>query len=136
MQIFKEFSFKINKSFKFELSSTKIDDEPELNLNKILVNYKILNNTDIKMRNLKMKIYLFQTYEDKILFNSQLEDNIIFYEGSLEHYIQEYNENEELNFSLTAYVTENEHIFTSCLIIDEHTQVIYMSPVSISLYIK
>ncbi len=150
MQIFKEFSFKLKKSFKFEITSTNINKNQTLTditsvssslleedgFNKLLIYFKITNNTDIQLKSLRLRIYLFQAYEDKILFNKEIDESILFYEGSLEHLIEEFSVNEEINFGITVYPGLNEHIFSSCLIIDDTNQVVYMCPSSISLYIE
>ncbi len=99
------------------------------------VDYTIINNTDKSFKNLKFYIYLYQVFEDNLIFNNQLNDDI-FYEGSLFYNIKELNEMERIQYNLKLYPKENDHISTTCLVVDSLNHIIYMSPISKSFYLK
>lgn len=99
------------------------------------IDYKIRNNTNVAYKNLKFYIYLYQVYEDNLIFNNQLSDDI-FYEGSIYYQIKEIAPNEVKVFNLKLFPTEDEHISTTCLVVDTSNHIIYMSPISNSFYLK
>jgi hypothetical protein len=83
---------------------------------------------------MKLYIYLYQIYEENIIYNSQLKDSI-FYDGTLcSSY--DLNEHEAIDFNVKVFPLINEEVSTTCLIVDEHSEIIYMSPVSKVLLLK
>ena len=97
--------------------------------------YKLRNNSDKLFKNLKLYIYLYQVYEDNLIFNNHLDDNI-FYEGSLYYQIKELKEFDMIRFNLKIFPNENEHISTTCLVVDSNNETVYMSPISKLLYLN
>ena len=84
---------------------------------------------------MKFYIYLFQNYNDNLVFNSQI-NHEIFYEGSLDNHINELKSQENKIFNLKIYPCENEQLNTTCLISDMQNHVTYMSPTSLSLFLN
>ena len=72
--------------------------------------------------------------EDNVIYNNQLPDDF-FYEGSLFYSISEIKGQETLSFDLKLYSVENEHISTTCLVVDSYNGIVFMSPVSLSFYL-
>lgn len=72
--------------------------------------------------------------DDNIVFNNQLSDDVC-YEGSLFYQMKEFREFETRNFNLKLYPVENEHLSTTCLVVDQNNHSIYMSPISKSFYL-
>jgi hypothetical protein len=92
------------------------------------VEYRIRNNGDKKFRDMKLYIYLYQIYDENVIYNSQLKEEI-FYEGSLQKSFM-LKEHESVKFNLKLYPLEGEEVSTTCLVVDSAGQVIYMSPIS------
>jgi hypothetical protein len=85
------------------------------------------------LKNLKFHLYLFQRPENSVIYNNQLNDNI-FYEGCLDHDISLFKEKEVLSYRIKVFPQEKEHVFTSCLVVDQNNQIVHMSPFSDTLY--
>jgi hypothetical protein len=102
----------------------------------ISIDYKLINNSEWKFKNLKFYIYLYQVYdEENIIFNNQLSDEIC-YEGSLFYPIRDFKGSEAVTYNLKLFPIPNEHISTTCLVVDQQNQTVYMSPISKSFYLK
>jgi hypothetical protein len=85
---------------------------------------------------MKFYIYLYQVFDDdNLIFNNQLSDDVC-YEGSLFYQIKEFKGLDSLNFNLKLFPIYNEHISTTCLVVDNDNKIIYMSPISKSFYLK
>ena len=142
IRIFKEFSFHFKDSvfllfiqIKFEIDSKLIKEDSDFIIPYFLVTYKITNNSQKSLKNLKFHIYLFQRPENNLIFNKQLNENI-FYEGSLDHQISDFNEKEAIFYKIKVFPQEMEHVFTCCLVIDINNHIIHMSPFSKTLYLE
>lgn len=131
-QIFKEFSFKFRNSIKFEINSK---EHEHCGVKYFSIDYIVKNDSEKSLKNLKFFIYLYQIYDDNLIFNNQLPDNI-FYEGSLNYQIKEIKGNDTAEYNLKLYPDEGENILTTCLVIDLNNQIVYMSPITKYFYIK
>jgi hypothetical protein len=79
---------------------------------------------------------LYQVFdEENIIFNNQLSDEI-YYEGSLFYNIKKLQGLQSQTFNLKLFPTKNEHISTTCLVVDQQNEIVYMSPISKSFYLK
>jgi hypothetical protein len=99
------------------------------------IHYRVKNICERNFKNLKFFIYIYQIYEENLIYNSELKDDV-FYEGCLENTIKELNSFDVNTFNVNLYPPENEQISTTCLIVDQSNQTIYMSPISQFFYLK
>lgn len=106
-----------------------------IGVNSFDICYKITNFSNKNFDNLKFYVYLYQIYEDNIIFNSMLSDEIL-YEGSLYYEIDKLLPESCLSFKLNLYAPCLEDIFSTCLLVDIDNKTIYLSPVTICCYME
>jgi hypothetical protein len=77
-------------------------------------------------------LYLYQLYDDNICFNNLLKEEV-FYQGSLTHdIVLSANGSKTLNLKIFT----GEEIHTTLMVVDNHSHIAYMAPISKAYYLN
>lgn len=122
-----ELNFRFLNEIMFEIETEKAIDGGGNQF--LLIKHIIRNKSKRVYFNMRFYIYLYQIYENEIVFKTHLDQNI-FYEGSLFYLIKEIKGMEVIEYQVNLYPPCNEMINTTSVLIDDTYKIIYLNTIS------